>query len=655
MTIYPVELVGGFSGLSSGQVQSIAKAPFTQHLDGVPILGSKTPRTLVGATGVWFFDNVPHGDFTGTLHSGSGGPAQLPAGPTGDNTVVAIGRVQSTAGAAASVTTGTATTTTTFRTEYSITYDHANYKYAVRLLRTQATPINATACNWTASTLRISKSGAFASYTYTGWDMVRVYAPTSGATLGWYVIKSKIDNDTIELTSDASILSSTNLTGSVSIDVMPSSMATYITGCSYTHSTNTITKAGAFASYTFGSDDVVLVKAGTGTPANDYGIQAWTKVASKVGSNAITVADAGIALDGNGDPTDIADLDIVLFKRPVYEESPVDTANANGSVVTLSSPLGSAPKFGDLYYLYITHVYNDTAAAFETVSTLNTTPTNDPENVPTSSAAGTKFCPWPFNTPSPQIRASLQGHAGFCTYPFSRDKTQMHFAWWGNFTLPKESFIYGDKVEIDLSGTISYSNTPFIFEVLLIPNFDPEVFFNKQYYSGDTGYSGQINQSIPHVWMQTSPITSSGSREVSFKIVGQALGYTRAAGLASATQYGQLWSMDFTANSGSGSAYQSNAVDIKRSLRISFDEDVLNMHSTDTRWTVLVKTEHPYMTGKPGGHGYYFGEPFSATTGNGGGTWLHHSNVLTTASYAPIAPRTIFQSFNVKYYPAGSY
>lgn len=655
MTTYPVELVGGFSGLSSGQIQSIAKSPFTQHLDGVPIIGSKTPRTLVGASGAWFFDNTPHGDFTGTLLSGGGGPAQLPCGPTGDATVVAIGRVASTAGASASLTSGTATTTTAFKTEYSITYDHANYQYAVRFLRTSGTAINVTACNWTASTLRISKAGGFSSYTYTGWDMVRVYAPSSGATLGWYVIKTKVDNDTIELTSDASILSAVNLTGSVSIDLVPSAMATYITGCSYTHSTNTITKAGAFSSYTFGSDDVVLVKAGTGTPANDYGIEAWTKVASKVGSNAITVADAGIALDGNGDPTDIADLDIVLFKRPVYEEAPVSTANANGVNVTLSSALATAPKFGDLYYLYITHVYNDTAAAFEVVDTVNTTPTNDPENVPTASASGTKFCPWPYNTPGPQIRASLQGHAGLCSYPFSRDKTQMHFAWWGNFTLPKESFIYGDKIEIDLSGSITYSNTPFIFEVLLIPNFDPEVFFNKEYYSGDTGYSGQINQSIPHVWMQTQAISSSGSREVTFKIIGQSMGYTRAAGPASATQYSQLWEMNFAANSGSTAQYTGDVVSAKRSMRVNFSQSAINMHESDTRWTVLVKTEHPYMTGKPGSHGYYFGEPFSATTGNGGGTWLHHSNTTPSVSYAPVAPRTVFQSFSVKHYPAGSY
>jgi len=649
VTTYPVELVGGFSGLSSGQIQSIAKAPFTQHLDGVPIIGSKTPRTLVGASGAWFFDNTPHGDFTGTLLSGGGGPAQLPCGPTGDATVVAIGRVASTAGAAASLTSGTATTTTAFKTEYSITYDHANYQYAVRFLRTSGTAINVTACNWTASTLRISKTGGFSSYTYTGWDMVRVYAPSSGATLGWYVIKTKVDNDTIELTSDASILSAVNLTGSVSIDLVPSAMATYIGGCTWTNSTKTITATGQFSTYTPGSDDIVLIRSGTGTIAASDNFESWTKVVSKTNADSIVVADADIADNG------ASDLGIVLFRRPVYEEAPVSTVNADGVNVTLSSALATAPKFGDLYYLYITHVYNDTAAAFEVVDTVNTTPTNDPENVPTESASGTKFCPWPYNTPGPQIRASLQGHAGLCSYPFSRDKTQMHFAWWGNFTLPKESFIYGDKIEIDLSGSVTYSNTPFIFEVLLIPNFDPETFFNKAHNTANAGFASQINQSIPHVWMQTQAISSSGSREVTFKIIGQSMGYTRAAGPASATQYSQLWEMNFAANSGSTAQYTGDVVSAKRSMRVNFSQNAINMHESDTRWTVLVKTEHPYMTGKPGSHGYYFGEPFSATTGNGGGTWLHHSNTTPSVSYAPVAPRTVFQSFSVKHYPAGSY
>jgi hypothetical protein len=77
VTTYPVELPGGFSGLSAGQIQGIAKAPFTGHFNNAPMLGDRRPKTLIAATGAWYFDNAPHGDYSGTEQNGTGGPAQM--------------------------------------------------------------------------------------------------------------------------------------------------------------------------------------------------------------------------------------------------------------------------------------------------------------------------------------------------------------------------------------------------------------------------------------------------------------------------------------------------------------------------------------------------------------------------------------------------
>lgn len=625
---YPVELPGGFSGLSAGQIQGIAKAPFTGHFSNVPMLGDRRPKTLVAATGLWFFDSAPHGDFSGTTQGGGGGPASMEFSPTGSDTVVTIGRVR------------TSNTTSSFTGEQSITYAHSTYGYKIRLLNTHKAPITGTTADWTASSYTITKTGGFSSYTFTGWDMVYL---TAGGQKGWYRIATRVSNDAITLTPDSSIFSSGNLTGTVSFEVYPCNFATYITGATWTEASKTITKTGGFSSYTAGTDDVVLVKGGTGSSVDLYTTESWSKVASKTDNNNIVLTDAAIADDAT------TDVDLILFKRPSYEERTIDTALANGTTITVTSAFTNTPRVGDLYYIYVDTIDGDDATDLAA-------PENDPEGSPTASAASTPFCCWPFNTFSTQVRMSLQGHQGFCTVPAARSNTQMNHAWWGMWTMPKETFVYGDRLKIDIHGGYDYNNTPFIFEILLIPNFDPEADWIKTY-----DVDSELRFSDKVIWFQTDPLyhTALASRDFSLSLVGHAGGFTRGAG--SAAQYIQSWdlTMDFSPGDPTTDPYTAPTQQ-RRSFLRTFSASDVNLHSTDTRWTILIKTEHPSMKGKPGYHGYYFGEPFSATTGNGGGVWLHHTGAVAAASSGvtvklPLAPRTRFTDFTVTYFPNGSY
>lgn len=643
---YPVELPGGFSGLSAGQIQGIAKAPFTGHFNNVPMLGDRRPKTLIAATGAWYFDSAPHGDFSGTLQGGTGGPAQMPFSPTGTDGIVTIGRVR------------TANTTSSFTGEQSITYDHDQYTYKLRVLNTHKAPITGTTADWTASSYTIAKTGGFTSYGFTGWDMVYL---TAGGQKGWYRIATRVSDDAITLTPDSAIFSSGDLTGTVSFEVYPCNFATYITGATWTEATKRLTKSSAFSSYTFGSDDVVLIKAGTGTMPTDVGVESWVKVASKVGSNDITLVEVDPDI-ADAEPIAVAedgatDIDFILFQRPVYEERTIDPTAANGTTVTVTSAFTSQPRVGDLYYMYIDEVYRTwTDGAYWKSYTLVTTPTNDPEDAPTESSLTSTYSSWPANTFCSQVRMSVQGNQGLCTLPESRTNTQMNGAHWGLFTMPKETMIYGDRLCIDFNGGYDYNGTPFIFEIMLIPNFDPEADWSKAY-----AIESEIRMSNKAVWFQTDPIyhSSTATRDIAFHLECQTGGFSRGAG--NSAQYVQNWTLtlDIASGNATDNPYTAPTQQKRYFTRTSVIGDH-NYHTKDTRWTVLVKTEHPSMKGKPGYHGYYFAEPFSVTTGNGGGVWLHHTGTVSAAASGttvklPLAPRTRFTNFNVTYFPNGSY
>jgi hypothetical protein len=738
VTTYPVELPGGFSGLSAGQIQGIAKAPFTGHFNNAPMLGDRRPKTLIAATGAWYFDNAPHGDYSGTeQNNGTGGPAQMEFSPTGTEGVVTIGRVRQASGTRSTTTASTrdaesvvggvgqgddntisstvfsgcaigdvvsitvdtsspsgltvpgtyyvvqkfsdtqvkvsstlggsvaditATSSgmslsvaspTSFQGEQSITYNHATYGYKLRVINTHAAPITGTAADWHATNLTITKtSGGFSSYTYTGWDMVYI---TAGGLKGWYRIASKDSNDVITLTADSTILSSSNLTGTVSFEVYPCNFATYVAAATWNESAKTLTAASGtpFAGYTAGTDDVVLIKSGDGTALDYAGAESWCKVASESSSTVIVLSEGAIADNG------ATNVEFILFKRPTYTEYAVSTASVSGrTAICSATTLSPVVQVGDLYYMYVDMVDGEDAATGGPNSNNlpYTTPTNDPEGVPTATALTSTYCPWPANTFSSQVRMSVQGNQGLCTVPESRLNTEMNAAWWGLFTMPKETLVYGDKLCINFSGGYDYNGTPFIFEIAIIPNFDPEVDWEKLYE-----VESEVRLANKAVWFQTDPIYHSGtaSRDIAFNIECQSGGYTEGAG--STRQYIHNWMMTLDIASGTAATNPYTApTQQKRYFTKTFVSSDIDLHSEDTRWTILVKTEHPSMKGKPGYHGYYFGEPFSATTGNGGGVWLHHTGTVAAAAGGttvklPLAPRSRFTNFNVTYYPNGSY
>jgi len=66
---------------------------------------------------------------------------------------------------------------------------------------TPAEAISLAGANWTDSTKRLTETGAFATYIWESGDVINLTAGT-GVVAGDYVIAAKIDDDTIELSSD---------------------------------------------------------------------------------------------------------------------------------------------------------------------------------------------------------------------------------------------------------------------------------------------------------------------------------------------------------------------------------------------------------------------------------------------------------------------
>lgn len=71
-----------------------------------------------------------------------------------------------------------------------------------------------------------------------------------------------------------------------------------LTGASFAQASNTLTKAGAFSSYTWASGDIIYVSGGSGVQAG------WYTVASKTDANSIVLATS-IMKEGEVDPSDV--------------------------------------------------------------------------------------------------------------------------------------------------------------------------------------------------------------------------------------------------------------------------------------------------------------------------------------------------------------
>lgn len=76
--------------------------------------------------------------------------------------------------------------------------------------------------------------------------------------------------------------------------------------------------------------------------------------------------------------------------------------------------------------------------------------------------------------------------------------------------------------------------------------------------------------------------------------------------------------------------------------------DRTDFHNTPVHWQLLIQAVHPAQRGKMGYHGYYPGEPFSCTTGNGGVLFGFLGSQFTGAQSAtklPTGPRLRCSSF----------
>jgi hypothetical protein len=316
------QLIGGVSGLSPDQMQTLFKGPYTEALKNLSRVGAKHPRTLMNSGGLWYWGVAPCGDFTGTAMGGSGGPAALPWGPTGQYTIVGAGRV---------VETGP--DTAHFKTSFPLSdlnpsdpleADNNNhFRYKVALARAARRSFAFTNASWTAATRKIELQGgqtfgaggtAYSPKGPTGDDWMWITDAGTGGVPGWYRVNALATRDdtilydlqTVSiLTDDASILNAADVVGdgaTVGIDgvLIKSNQAGWVAHGAWDADTKQLKSFASFSSsaagafhevYTPGADDCVEIIAGNGVK-NTY-----TLVVSKQDDNTITVADDIGALD----------------------------------------------------------------------------------------------------------------------------------------------------------------------------------------------------------------------------------------------------------------------------------------------------------------------------------------------------------------------
>jgi hypothetical protein len=435
------------------------------------------------------------------------------------------------------------------------------------------------------------------------------------------------------------VLSATDISNAVSVTIRPSTQAVHLTGATWTEASKTITLVGAFAGYTPTADDQVEVRSGTGFP---YGATAGavafsgysnTKVVSKTSDDAIVVEDGGLCDDGE------TDLEVVLFKRLAFGKANVNsgttTFDASTTTINVSTSLGFTPQVGDFYYVY------DLGGGLDEPA-----PDSTPEDVPTLSADTTLFCPWPFFALNWADEASYSGYEGSAIYPASADNTEMHMAWWGTFTTPPDTFVYGDTLVYQAVGDFTYTNTPFMFEVLVIPNFDPEDDWTKNFDQPNaTRLDGKV------LFFQSPTVTFTGTHTVSIRVEIRASGLN-VTGVPNT--YGYAAGCEFLIGASSGVPADPAVMrEYIGPYSRSISKNQLDFSSEIVRWQVLIKTEHPSRRGSPGFHGHYASEPFSCTTGNGG-TLLRHTGNQTNTAF-PRSPRTRWSHWSVDHLPGGTY
>ena len=319
-------------------------------------------------------------------------------------------------------------------------------------------------------------------------------------------------------------------------------------------------------------------------------------------------------------------------------------------------------KRGDLYLVW---------AVPGSVTEYDQVMTTNPEAVPTLSAASSQACWWPYGTAGRMTRTSYKGN--YANVFASPPNSQMCTAWSGICTVPRELFLHGDKLEISMLLDVQSKGTPYLIEVLLIPNFDPEMDWLR---SGNIANGERLLYGNGKaMWFQSPPILEGESNcGLNIRLFGQA-GSVQTVGLAEqGDNYSQQWICRFDVYgndvedtvSGTGGGANAQARGFPASVgpaaHITYptQEDWAKLaHS----WTILVAAVHPSQKNKPGYHGYYGGEPYSTLNGNGGSLFTFRgqtARVIATTnnqSYPPLPYGGTFRvaGLNVIHTPGGSY
>lgn len=376
--------------------------------------------------------------------------------------------------------------------------------------------------------------------------------------------------------------------------------------------------------------------------------------------------------NGWGDPG--TTHNVIHFKRFPFVERTVDVASSTAARCAWTGTLGTshgwnddAPKRGDLYLVWATSTTADSPQEQN----------SNPESCPTVTQRNTTECWWPYGTPGPARRVPYVATYG--NQHASEIGSQLNSYWCGTFLMPRESFLIGDRLTIRTVSDLQLWGNPVIVEVLVIPGFDPAADWHKG--GGIIHLERLLNANGKMMWFQ-SPIITDCDINLGFnvEIEGQAGFVQTLSANESGTNASQQWTCTFsgmnntmdpyrTVISGTGGGANTNATGFPFTrgpiAHISLT-DVENWSGLPYPVTVLIKTDHPTLLNRPGYHGYYAGEPFSCTTGNGGSLMYHVgqggsiSGMQTNADGQYISPLPYGASWRVatvsaEYVPGGMF
>lgn len=547
-------------------------------------------------------------------------------------------------------------------------------------------------------------------------NAVDVYRLTSGTT-GWYRVKFRRGNDVIGLDRIQSDVISTVDLDTCELLVFQSAQAVSMPAMTWDETTKTFTDAATNAyllGYQPGPDDTVFVRRGYAEADGTGFMETCSKIVSAT-DDSVTVADGGLGGANNkvdivvlkrstvvGAPTCTLSSGKTLFTLAAHcmiDDQPVTVAAKSPAVlptgisanvvyyvtaaaantfqlanvpsnqpqtivgtsapadvyvlahngflhqeitswtstdVTLAAPLSWTPQWLDFYYVYISNTNGDNAEA----------PLSNPESCPTPTALSSLACFMPYTTPNRHERMSLADHQGHAILPSAASGTLVNHYWFGTFTTQAEAFNAGDELHLIWNpADYQYNGTPFFLEVLLWPNMDPEVDWIKD---GSVDNNSRLVTKV--VRFQSSPIKTAGIHPIRVELFGKAGGRQTEG----ADNYSFGWTCRFEIGESGQRGWDAPILTETRGpLSIVTDQDEFDPTTGDVKWQLLIKAEHISLLGKAGYHGYYAGEPFSCTTGNGGS--LLHNFGSPVSNALPFGPRFRYSSTGVRRNPAASY